>query len=72
MTPSEKKHHDLRKENKALKKEVNELKLQVKFLTDRLELKNEQLFELRTGTMNKTVDEFIEFKTYIMEKQQNA
>ena len=43
MTPSEKKYHELRKENKVLKKEITELSLQVKFITERLEIKNEQL-----------------------------
>tara|TARA_R100000231_G_scaffold29657_2_gene26259 strand:+ start:953 stop:1177 length:225 start_codon:yes stop_codon:yes gene_type:complete len=72
MTPSEKKVEITRKENKALKKDNAELALQVKFLLERLELKNEQLFKFRTEMLNKTVDEFIQFKTNIMEIQQNA
>ena len=43
MTPSESKVNELRKEIKALKKHNAELELQVKFLIERLELKNEQL-----------------------------
>ncbi len=72
MTPSEKKAHDLRKENKALKKHNSELELEVKFLLERLEVKNEQLFKFRTEMLNKTVDDFIKYKTQIMEIQQNA
>lgn len=72
MTPSEKKYHELRKENKVLKKEITELTLQVKFLTERLELKNEQLFDFRTATINKSVDEFIKFKHDLIERKTNA
>jgi len=72
MTPSESKVNELRKENKTLKKHNAELELQVKFLIGRLELKNEQLFKFRTETLNKTVDDFIKFKSDIMEQQTNA
>ena len=72
MTPSEKKVNDLRKENKALKKQNFELEQRVQFLLERLELKNEQLFKFRTEMLNKTVDDFIRFKTDIMEQQTNA
>lgn len=72
MTPSESKVNELRKEIKALKKHNAELELQVKFLIGRLELKNEQLFKFRTETLNKTVDDFIKFKSDIMEQQTNA
>jgi len=72
MTPSESKVNELRKEIKALKKHNAELELQVKFLIERLELKNEQLFKFRTETLNKTVDDFIKFKSDIMEQQTNA
>ena len=72
MTPSEKKANELRKENKALKKSNFELEQRVQFLLERLELKNEQLFKFRTEMLNKTVDDFIRFKTDIMEQQTNA
>jgi len=72
MTPSESKVNEIRKEIKTLKKHNAELELQVKFLIERLELKNEQLFKFRTETLNKTVDDFIKFKSDIMEQQTNA
>jgi cell division protein FtsB len=72
MTPSESKVNEIRKEIKTLKKHNAELELQVKFLLERLELKNEQLFKFRTETLNKTVDDFIKFKSDIMEQQTNA
>ncbi len=72
MTPSESKVNEIRKEIKTLKKHNAELELQVKFLIERLELKNEQLFKFRTETLNKSVDDFIKFKSDIMEQQTNA
>tara|TARA_B100001063_G_C16731168_1_gene539377 strand:- start:1002 stop:1226 length:225 start_codon:yes stop_codon:yes gene_type:complete len=72
MTPSESKVNEIRKEIKTLKKHNAELELQVKFLIERLELKNEQLFKFRTETLNKSVDDFIKFKSHIMEQQTNA
>ena len=72
MTPSEKKVNDLRKENKTLKKHNFELEQRVQFLLERLEVKNEQLFKFRTEMLNKTVDDFIAYKTDIMEQQKNA
>jgi len=72
MTPSVSNVIEIRKEIKTLKKHNAELELQVKFLIERLELKNEQLFKFRTETLNKSVDDFIKFKSDIMEQQTNA
>ena len=55
----------LRKEkriNKELIKEIEEKNLHIKFLTDRLDTRTNEKFELNTGVLNMTVDQFIEMK----------
>ena len=55
----------LRKEkriNKELNKEIEEKNLHIKFLTDRLDTRTNEKFELNTGVLNMTVDQFIEMK----------
>ena len=55
----------LRKEkkiNKELIKEIEEKNLHIRFLTDRLDTRTNEKFELNTGVLNMTVDQFIEMK----------
>lgn len=55
----------LRKEkriNKELIKEIEEKNLHIKFLTDRLDTRTNEKFELNTGVLNMTVDQFIKMK----------
>ena len=55
----------LRKEKKIKKeliKEIEEKNLHIKFLTDRLDTRTNEKFELNTGVLNMTVDQFIEMK----------
>ena len=55
----------LRKEkkiNKELNKEIEEKNLHIKFLTDRLDTRTNEKFELNTVVLNMTVDQFIEMK----------
>ena len=55
----------LRKEkriNKELIKEIEEKNLHIKFLTDRLDTRTKEKFELNTGVLNMTVDQFIKMK----------
>tara|TARA_B110000259_G_scaffold37156_1_gene42060 strand:+ start:141 stop:371 length:231 start_codon:yes stop_codon:yes gene_type:complete len=62
----------LRKEkriNKELIKEIEEKNLHIKFLTDRLDTRTNEKFELNTGVLNMTVDQFIEMKQKSNEKQ---
>ena len=62
MTPTERKLSDVRKEVKDLKKDNIELKLQVQFLTDRLDQRTDKVFNLQTKLLNTSVDQFIKFK----------
>ena len=62
MTPTERKLSDVRKEVKDLKKDNAELKLQVQFLTDRLDQRTDKVFNLQTKLLNTSVDQFIKFK----------
>jgi regulator of replication initiation timing len=62
MTPSERKLSDVRKEVKELKKDNAELKLQVQFLTDRLDQRTDKVFNLQTKLLNTSVTEFIAMK----------
>lgn len=62
MTPSERKLSDVRKEVKDLKKDNAELKLQVQFLTDRLDQRTDKVFNLQTKLLNTSVTEFIAMK----------
>ena len=62
----------LRKEkkiNKELIKEIEEKNLHIRFLTDRLDTRTNEKFELNTGVLNMTVDQFIEMKQKSNEKQ---
>ena len=55
----------LRKEkkiNKELIKEIEEKNLHIKFLTVRSCVQTNEKFELNTGVLNMTVDQFIEMK----------
>lgn len=55
----------LRKEkkiNKELIKEIEEKNLHIKFLTDRLDTRTDEKFELNTGVLNMTLDQFIKMK----------
>jgi len=55
----------LRKEkkiNKELIKEIEEKNLHIRFLTDRLDTRTNEKFELNTGVLNMTVDQFIKMK----------
>ena len=45
-----------------LNKEIEEKNLHIKFLTDRLDTRTNEKFELNTGVLNMTVDQFIEMK----------
>ena len=62
MTPTEKKLSDVRKEVKELTKDNAELKLQVQFLTDRLDQRTDKVFNLQTKLLNTSVTEFIAMK----------
>ena len=62
MTPSERKLSDVRKEVKELTKDNAELKLQVQFLTDRLDQRTDKVFNLQTKLLNTSVTEFIAMK----------
>jgi len=62
MTPSERKLSDVHKEVKDLKKDNAELKLQVQFLTDRLDQRTDKVFNLQTKLLNTSVTEFIAMK----------
>ena len=62
----------LRKEkkiNKELIKEIEEKNLHIRFLTDRLDTRTNEKFELNTGVLNMTVHQFIEMKQKSNEKQ---
>jgi hypothetical protein len=55
----------LRKEkkiNKELIKEIEEKNLHIRFLTDRLDTRTNEKFELNTGVLNMTLDQFIKMK----------
>jgi regulator of replication initiation timing len=62
MTPTERKLSDSRKEVKELTKDNAELKLQVQFLTDRLDQRTDRVFNLQTKLLNTSVDQFIKLK----------
>ena len=62
MTPTERKLSDSRKEVKELTKDNAELKLQVQFLTDRLDQRTDKVFNLQTKLLNTSVTEFIAMK----------
>jgi len=62
MTPTERKLSDVRKEVKELTKDNAELKLQIQFLTDRLDQRTDKVFNLQTKLLNTSVDQFIKFK----------
>jgi len=62
MTPTERKLSDSRKEVKELTKDNSELKLQVQFLTDRLDQRTDKVFNLQTKLLNTSVTEFIAMK----------
>ena len=51
-----------KKINKELIKEIEEKNLHIRFLTDRLDTRTNEKFELNTGVLNMTVDQFIEMK----------
>lgn len=51
-----------KKINKELIKEIEEKNLHIRFLTDRLDTRTNEKFELNTGVLNMTLDQFIKMK----------
>ena len=58
-----------RKTVKELTKNLEEKELFIQFLQERIEDKNEQLFQYRTGHLNMSVDDFIKDKNMLADKK---